>query len=261
MLGRLMKYEWKSTWKLLVPMNLLIVVMTIFACVTVRMDFFDTDNDGVIFSGIMILMTYIASMFVVMVGTAIYLVQRFYTSTYGDQGYLLHTLPVDKHHIIIAKVIVSAAWVMLSSVLMYTSVIFLITSAGGDLFEGFSDGMKTIVEQAGNAKINFFTVVMTLIALVVGMLARVLKVTACISLGQLSSNHKLLTAFAFYIGVYFVQQIVTALYYALLGYVNTKIITRYYGRSWEFTLISGLIYCVVFYLLTWYVMDKKLNLD
>lgn len=107
MLGRLMKYEWKATWKLLVPVNLLIVVMTFFACVTVRMKVFESGNDGIIFSAIMILMAYMASMFAAMVGTAIYLIYRFYTSTYGDQGYLLHTLPVDKHHIILAKVIVS----------------------------------------------------------------------------------------------------------------------------------------------------------
>lgn len=260
MLGKLMKYEWQSTWQLLVPMNLLIVVMTIFACITVRVDIFDTDSSAVVFSAVMIIMTYAASMFVVMVGTAIYLVYRFYTSTYGDQGYLLHTLPVDKHHIIIAKVIVSAAWVLLSSFLMYTSVLFLFASEE-DLFKEFFDGIESIVEGAGNNKINFFTVTMTLIALIVSMLARVLKVTACISLGQLSPNHKLLTAFAFYFGIYIVQQIVNAFYYAFLGYVNKKLSAYYYGRSWEYTLIAGLIYCVIFYLITWHMMDKKLNLD
>ena len=126
MLGRLMKYEWKATWKLLVPVNLLIVVMTFFACVTVRMKVFESGNDGIIFSAIMILMAYMASMFAAMVGTAIYLIYRFYTSTYGDQGYLLHTLPVDKHHIILAKVIVSTGWLLCSSFLIYMSGLLLV---------------------------------------------------------------------------------------------------------------------------------------
>lgn len=260
MLGKLMKYEWRSTWKLLVPMNLLIVVMTLIACFTVHVDVFDTDNEAVIFSAIMIIMTYVASMFAVMVGTAIYLVYRFYTSTYGDQGYLLHTLPVDKHHIIIAKVLVSAAWALLSSFLVYMSVLFLFASEG-DLFEEFFDGMESIVVQAGNNRVSGFAVIMTLIALIVSMFARVLKVAACISLGQLSPNHKLLTAFAFYFGVYIAQQIVNGFYYAFLGYVNTKTKSYYYGRSWEYMLIAGLIYCVIFYLVTWHIMDKKLNLD
>ena len=130
MLGKLMKYEWKATWKLLLPMNLLIVIMTFLACITVQVDFFDSDNGMVVFSAVMILLTYMGSMFVVCIGTAIYLIYRFYTSTYGDQGYLLHTLPVDKHHIIISKVLVSAAWIFISMILMFMSVMFLFAQEG-----------------------------------------------------------------------------------------------------------------------------------
>ena len=261
MLGKLMKYEWKATWKLLVPTNLLIIVMTFFACFTVRLDFFDTNNDGVIFSAVMIIMMYVLSMFVALIGTAIYLIYRFYTSTYGDQGYLLHTLPVDKHHIIIAKVLVSMAWVLISSFLMYASILFLF-DAEEDLLTDFINGLQVMVEQSGNEKVSAFAVVMAFIAVIVGMLARVLKVTACISLGQLSSNHKLLIAFAFYFAIYIAQQTVSAFYYAFLGYVNRNNSWRFgYSESWEFALITGLIYSVAFYLITWYVMDKKLNLD
>ena len=260
MLGKLMKYEWKSTWKLLVPMNLLIIVMTTFACLTVRLDAFGSGNTGVAFSALMIVMTYVASMFVVMVGTAIFLIYRFYTSTYGDQGYLLHTLPLDKHYIIIAKVLVSALWVLCSMMLMYFSFVFLV-AAEGDLFEVFEDSVEAIIESAGNIELTGFAVIMTLIAFVVSVFARVLKVTACVSLGQLSSNHKVLMSFAFYAGVYFAQQIVNAVYYVLLEYINSKTHRWYFGKTWEFTLIAGLVYSVVFYFVTWYVMDQKLNLD
>lgn len=260
MLGRLMKYEWKATWKLLVPVNLLIVVMTFFACVTVRMKVFESGNDGIIFSAIMILMAYMASMFAAMVGTAIYLIYRFYTSTYGDQGYLLHTLPVDKHHIILAKVIVSTGWLLCSSFLIYLSGLLLVAREG-ELVSHVLDSTKEMVELAGSEKVTFFTIVMTAITYVVSMLARVLKVMACISLGQMSSNHKLLTAFGFYFATYFVQQIINGIYYMFLGVINSRLDTWYYGSSWEFMLIFGLIYLVVFYLLTWYVMEKNLNLD
>lgn len=107
MLGKLMKYEWKATWKFILIANLMITVMTIMANVTVKLDFFSYEQPNVIqFIAIMVMMTYILSMFAMIIGVAIFLVYRFYTSTYSDQGYLLHTLPVDKHHIIIAKVLV-----------------------------------------------------------------------------------------------------------------------------------------------------------
>lgn len=260
MLAKLMKYEWKATWKLLVPVNLLIVVMTFFACITVRIDFFHSDNDGIIFSAVMIILTYVASMFAAMIGTAVFLIYRFYTSVYGDQGYLLHTLPVDKHHIILAKVLASGAWVLLSSVLMNMSILFLFNEEE-DIFVRFIDNINMMAEWAGATAVSGFAVLMTFVAFLVEILARVLKVTACISLGQLSSNHKLMTAFAFYFAIYIVQQIMNAFYYALLGYINTKTGNWYYGKSWEFSLISGLIYSVAFYAVTWYMMERKLNLD
>jgi hypothetical protein len=33
------------------------------------------------------------------------------------------------------------------------------------------------------------------------------------------------------------------------------------GRTWETTMISGILYGAVFYFITWYMMEKKLNLD
>lgn len=259
MLGKLMKYEWQSTWKLLLPANFLIVVMTFFACMAIRLNVSDIDNDGILFSAVMILVTYVGSMFVVMIGTAVYLIYRFYTSTYGDQGYLLHTLPVDKHHIIIAKVAVSTGWVLLSSFLMYLSVLFIFASEEGVVPE-LIDSMERFTEEIGGSP-SFFAGVMTVIAFVISILARVLKVTACLSLGQLSANHKLLMSFAFYFGIYFLQQIAGSFYYAILGLINRKTDGYYYGKPWEVTLIAGLIYTVVFYAVTWYTMEKKLNLD
>ena len=264
MLGKLMKYEWKSTWKLLVPANLLIIVMTILACITVRIDFYDSDIEGLEFVAVLIILMYVLSMFVVLVGGAIYLIYRFYTSTYGDQGYLLHTLPVDKHHIIIAKVLVSTLWIILSSFLMYMSVIFLFHEEG-DIFEEFIDGIsffsRVFTGTGYGEKIPVFTMVMVFVTLLVNMFVRVLKVTACISLGQLSSNHKVMLSFAYYFAFYVIQQIVNGCYLMFMAYVSSNSGNWFFEVTWEFSLIMGLIYAVLLYMLTWHVMDKQLNLD
>lgn len=259
MLGKLMKYEWQSTWKLLIPANLLIVVMTFFACVTIRLNFSGIRNEGILFGAAMVLVTYVGSMFVVMIGTAIYLIYRFYTSTYGDQGYLLHTLPVDKHHIIIAKVTVSTAWILLSSFLIYLSVLFIFASEESVISQ-LMDSMTAFAEGKGGRP-SFFIGIMTIIAFVVSVIARVLKVTACLSLGQLSVNHKLLMSFASYFGIYLLQQIISSFYYEFLGLINRKLDVFYYEETWEITLIGSLVYMVLFYAVTWYTMEKKLNLD
>lgn len=264
MLGKLMKYEWKATWKLLIPLNLFIVVMSVLAYITVQLDFFESDNDLVIMTGTLLLLTYVLSMFVISVVTIIYLIYRFYTSVYGDEGYLLHTLPVDKHHIIVAKAVVSVSWIILNILLIYLSVLFLISTQerfAETLTEGFEFYMETVNSYN---KIGAFEVIMTLVASFFALLARVLKITACISLGQLSSNHKVLSSIGFYYAIYIVQKMFTLLYYVIQTLILKTSNYAYYnsfGSSWAFTLLSSLIYSVIFYFLTWYVMDRKLNLD
>lgn len=269
MLGKLMKYEWKATWKLLLSANILTVVMTVLArCMVSLMDQAGhSDFRMVDFMAVMVLFTYVGSMFAVCIGTTIYLIHRFYTSTYGDQGYLLHTLPVDTHHIIIAKVLVSAAWVTINIVFIYLSVIFLLATSS-EILHSMMEGMVDVIEYLGAEKISLFTVVMTLIAFIFSIFARVLKVGACISLGQLSSNHKLMLSFAWYVGIYVVEQMFQGVYFAIMVYVQEKAAYRsywsygsYFDNQWETTLLAAILSCVAYYLLTWYVMDKKLNLD
>ena len=266
MLGKLMKYEWKATWKLLLPMDLFIVVMSILTYITVQLSFFDSDNYLVNMTGVIVLITYIISMFVISIGTMIYLIYRFYTSVYSDEGYLLHTLPVDKHHVIISKAVVSAAWIIINAVLIYLSIFFLLSTQKA-FVEAITDSFDYYMKMANDYnKVSGLSVLMTLIASFFALLARILKITACVSLGQLSSNHKILSAFGFYYGIYFVQRIFTLIYYMALELAAKASDYQYgfstvFGTSWEFTLISSLIYCVIFYFLTWYMMDKKLNLD
>ena len=126
MLGKLMKYEWKASWKLLLPMNLFIVVTSLFAYVTIQLSFFDSESALVIMTGTFVMMAYVLSLIVVFIVTMIFLVYRAYKSVYGDEGYLLHTLPVDKHHIIIAKVVMSAVWMLINIFLIYSSIVFIV---------------------------------------------------------------------------------------------------------------------------------------
>ena len=265
MLGKLMKYEWKATWKLLLAANLLTVVMTVLAVCMVNVMKDSGDYGMVDFVAVMVILTYVLSMFAVYVGTAIYLIHRFYTSTYGDQGYLLHTLPVDTHHIIISKTLVSAIWVGISVVLIYLSVIILFASSE-DVFFSMMEGMMETIEFLSGEEIRVFSMIMTLVAGVFSIFAKVLKIGACISLGQLSSNHKLMVSFAWYVGIYLVGCMLQGMYYAFRWALYSQSSHQvdympYFNNQWETTLLAGIISCVVFYILTWYVMSRKLNLD
>lgn len=264
MLGKLIKYEWKATWKLLVPLDLFIVVMAAFAYLTIKLHFFEADSGLVFMSGSLILAGYGIGMLAVSVVTVVYLIYRFYTSVYGDQGYLLHTLPVDKHQIIIAKVTVSTIWMLICTLLIPISFISLF-STNTPFIQNVADKVKVFLETAvGNELTDGFTAVMMVIALIFAIVASVLKIAACLSLGQLSANHKLLVSFAFYFAIYMVQRIWDLIYSVLTADLVEQMIrdgSSLFGRTWETSLIGNLIQSAIFYFITWYMMDKKLNLD
>ena len=264
MLGKLMKYEWKATWKLLLSANLVTLVMAVLAWALENVVEYSSEYSIVDFMQTIVLFTFFFSVLAVSVGTVIYLIHRFYTSTYGDQGYLLHTLPVDTHHIIIAKVLVSTIWVLITEWIIIFSAVALLTGSM-DTLRNMMEGFVEVLELLGAEKVTVFTGIMTMIAIVFSLLARVLKVTACISLGQLSSNHKLMVSFAWYIACYVVQRIIQTVYMAIVfAFYNSRSevsLSSIFRSHWEIILLSSIIYSVVFYLLTWYVMSRKLNLD
>ena len=272
MLGKLMKYEWKASWKLLLPANLVIVclsVMTWIANDVAGKSLFSEDRLDGLMSGIFILvmmLSYALSVITVFLGGAIYLIYRFYTSTYGDQGYLLHTLPVDKHYIIVAKALVSAFWILVMALVGYMSAWLVCGGDTKDFFSEFFGGHWYLPIYVVREELNVFTAIMAIVAAVAGIFAKILQVSASASLGQLSANHKVMASLGYYFAFHVLQSIVqgvliTALL-LLTGGAEEYLWIGILGHwSWEFALILNLLYAVGFYLLTWHVMEHRLNLE
>ncbi len=84
MLGKLMKYEFKATWKLIVPMEVFMIVMSLFTYASIRMAFYESSNELVEMTGAFVIMSYGLSVMVISVVTIIYLINRFYKSVYSD---------------------------------------------------------------------------------------------------------------------------------------------------------------------------------
>ena len=83
-------------------------------------------------------------------------------------------------------------------------------------------------------EIGVFELVMTFVESFFALIARILKITACVSLGQLAPNHKVLSSFGFYYGIYFVQRILTMFYYIVVfGFMaRTGDPGWFFGSSW-----------------------------
>lgn len=121
MLGKLIKYDIRSTANTYLPLYGLIILVSIINSI-----FFSVGFDYGTGWGMAILFGLFVALFVM---TIIMVIGRFNRNLLGAQGYLMFTLPVDPAFLILSKLITSVIWVVLSAVTgLLSSTILLFNS-------------------------------------------------------------------------------------------------------------------------------------
>ena len=119
MLGRLIKHEWKSTYKVGCLMLAAMAVTTFLGWMSFQTPMWRSMGDGggrfiwLDIFGAFTLVMYVVLLVVINSGIVIYVGVHFYKTMYTDEGYLLHTLPVTKHEILFCKILVGGLWVLI----------------------------------------------------------------------------------------------------------------------------------------------------
>ena len=224
MLGKLIKHEWKATWKFPTVISLFVVLMTILGVLSFKMPFWSkvlSDNfDKFTFfdvTAIGILVMYFIYIVVAVYAVMIYFSVRFYKNMYTDEGYLVHTLPVKPSAHIFSKTFVSGTWYLGSTLLLFGSMSWLfnvftrtLLSAAGvtgeDLTTLASDldvsltHITAIFNSISSIPFWLFVVVMVLMMLI-GCYSSMLLIYVCISIGQLFQKHKILFSILAYLAL------------------------------------------------------------
>ena len=102
MLSKLLKYDFRSLSKILVPVyfvGLLLAIITRIANMLAKEFSIFSVPSGFI-SAIFIIV-----LIAIPIVTFIFTILRFYQNLIKDEGYLMHTLPVSKNHLIISSFI------------------------------------------------------------------------------------------------------------------------------------------------------------
>ena len=88
MLRKLFKHEFKETAKLLLPLDLVLLAVTVIGCILLGSSILQ--NESLQMLSFSCMMIYILSIFALFIITAVYLTVRFYKTMYAAQGYLTH---------------------------------------------------------------------------------------------------------------------------------------------------------------------------
>lgn len=226
MLGKLLKNEWKCTYKQMLVLYVILIVVTVFGCLECSIDALQKGTVGQVLARIFVL-TYAVSVITLMLMTYINMVTRFFKSMYSEQGYLTHTLPVKPLSHLNVKLFVSFVWLIVSGILLILSV------AAICIADGFSLPWPIDFNELNEAAYwafgyNFVVTVLVLLLVVFfACLDSLLLAFAALSLGQLSNQHKVGSAVGWGIGLYFVQQ---ATFVAVLVTFYQSKVDRLYDR-------------------------------
>ena len=265
MLGKLLKYEIKSTARLLVPMYIAVLLFGLINRFLNPFNAVETSNSFTLHSvmSAFSMILYVGLIVGILVMTFIVMIQRFYKNLLGDEGYLMFTLPVKSWQHIVSKLLVSMLWIILSFLTVICSV--LIIANVNNLFGEISNGINMIRGYIGNIGL-----LLIFIYPLVAISYSIITIYDSMALGHLFTKHKLLASFGAYIVLYIISQITFGVFMLVYATTNLNLFTNAAAAAptpsqiTTFSISALCIYLLLAvgnFILTNVILKKKLNLE
>ena len=237
MLGKLIKYDFKAIAKNMVPIFMATLIMSAMFALMIRMD---VNQENFFF--ILFVMLYVATLSACVVGTLICVVKRFDTGLLRNEGYLSFALPIDTATHIAAKVTDSLIWSFLQGLVLIVSftLMGLILGSVEDIKEFFM-GILSLFELE-----NMDVLIAGLkgiLIMVLHLIASICVVYAAIAVAHLFQGHR---------------RILMALFLVVFATINSYLMSFNMKFFWY---VQPIISAAIFATLTWYILDRKLNLE
>ena len=252
MLTKIIKHEFKATYRTFIPIYIALAIVTGAACLFLPA--LSKYNNSIlsIVMGFGIILLVLGFIFVIM-SPYIFLSVRFYKTTATREAYLTFTIPTDTKIILLGKFIVTFIWTTVTILLWLLA--FIALSYRFDFGLSFSFDSNIVLQ---------------ILYLAASISCSILTIFAAISLSQLVRDHRVIASFAFYMALTTVQQIVSiaALIPIMLKELSASGDAEYTASGtvtsdttvYVLSLIIGIVFSLVFYFISNYMMKKKLNL-
>ena len=270
MLGKLIKHEWKGTYRMGCLMLGAMAVVTFLGWLSFQAPVWKSMNGGSqasfgwldIFS-MFTVMIYAMLLVCVTFGIKVYLGVRFYRTMYTDEGYLTHTLPATKNQILASKILVSGLWTLFILLSVYLSLFLLVCSMVWTVVpEGYlpADFFSAVWEMMGELESVFgfsasHFVGIWIIASVVGAFTSNAILFGAISLGQLVSRARLFMGILYYILILVAEQMLVSLFRSFATNIGI-----YLNINTDIRFLIDLLTAAALYGAMYFITSRKLNL-
>lgn len=271
MLRKLLKYEFKATGRGIIPLYCALLFLALLLKIFVVNNL--SIGPGIISDIVKVLSVFLygATMAAIAVATILIIVQRFYKNLLSDEGYLMNTIPVSINANITSKLIVSTVWCCISIIIALLSILLVavtkdnISSFFSELSYVFNDLFKQYGFNVPVIGIEFFFASISQLAL------NIILLYASICIGHLLPKMKILGSFAAYLGLNTIMTIiitsVTKIISSAVSF-ETFFENLVHNSPIAFThmiaigcLVLNVVWFIIFYFITHYILKNKLNLE
>ena len=255
MFGKLLKYDFRAMWKqfaFIWPAALVLAVVNRFT-----LDGLDSSSSvGETTAGVAMLV-YVAILMAMFIVAVIFTIQRFFKGLLGDEGYLMHTLPVKPWQLVASKLLCAVAATAVNVAVAILSMLLIIPWS-----------KEAIMMAHWNIQATEMTVAVlefalcTLVSLAVGYLHLYLAM----ALGHLFNKNRAAMSVAAFIAL---QVIVSILGNMLLPPITDLIspfvhnfqgLEGFHAAMW-FAIATELAASAVYFAGTNYILHHRLNLE
>ena len=205
--------------------------------------------------------------------TLVFIIQRFYTNLYKDEGYLSFTLPVTPSQQLWAKLISGAFWTVISGagVIVSFGLLFggIIQAAGNytgeNIFAYITTSIEYILSVTGIQPGLF--VAELLVSLLISVFSNMMIIYLCITLGSaVAAKHKVLIAILLYFAITMGLSWVTGLVNIIVAGIsfNGMPALEAGGAYHIVTAVNSALYICIFgaaFGICKSIMTKRLNLE
>ena len=220
MLGQLIKYELRATVRYFVP---ILAAVLIFATLNTLfgINLTQSEQERIGWFQVLIFSLTIFMMIATIILWLVITVMRFYKNMLGDEGYLMFTLPVSTHQLILSKLIVACLWNIACIIISCLAIFIMFWSGMGEMyalfFKELGIGLSYFMDefQLTSAYIILLWVE-SMVAWLLSVASYVLVLYLSMSIGQLMNEGKLIISFVAFIGINVVMQILSFVVFGVL---------------------------------------------
>lgn len=267
MLGKLIKNEFKATSRNYAVIYIVMLVVTVFMKILMEIQ---NNAEGTLANSTLInilatlsIVTFVIAIMAVIFGTMVLIIKRFYDNMLKDEGYLSFTLPVTTGQHIVGKALTSYVWVLCSSVVILLSI-FILLLGDGAVFTEIGNTIKELLRGI-NAYGLWGYVVEFIVLIVLGIYTNIMLAYTCMSVGQNFNKHRVAGAFITYIAIYMITQILNSIFTSVLLGINfdeeMTMMSGFFHPYNIYILVLAIVEAVAFTGITYFMLDRKLNLE